>query len=59
MSNNEPLKYIWKVWANALGVKADPDDDHFSDHVALTRTLILLVYFVTNAVIVAGNMRHW
>ena len=51
--------YVWKVWANALGVKADPEDDHFSDHVALIRTIILMVYFVTNAVIVASNMRHW
>jgi hypothetical protein len=53
------MKYLWRIWANALGVKAKTEDDTFSDHVALVRTMILLVYVVTNVVIVAGNLRHW
>ena len=53
------MKRIWRIWANALGVKAKEDDNKFSDHVALVRTAILLVYVITNVVIVAGNLRHW
>ena len=53
------MKHLWRIWANALGVKAKEDDDAFSDYVALVRTMILLVYVVTNIVIVAGNLRHW
>ena len=53
------MQYLWKVWANALGVKARSGDDEFSDHVAIARTLILFLYMLTNFVIVAGNMRHW
>ena len=52
-------RYCWTVWANALGVKARPHDDAFSDHVAITRTIILFCYMLTNFVIIAGNMRHW
>ena len=53
------FKYIWKVSACSLGGKANPKHDKFSDHVALARSLIVLVYVVTNMVIVAGNIRHW
>ena len=53
------MRYWWTVWANALGVKARAHDDKFSDHVAVIRTLILMIYVITNAVIVAGNVRHW
>ena len=53
------MRYLWKVWANSLGVKARAEDDSFSDHVAIARTIILLVYVITNFVIVAGNVRHW
>ena len=53
------MRYLWKVWANSLGVKAREEDDVFSDHVAIVRTIILLVYVITNFVIVAGNVRHW
>ena len=53
------MRYWWTVWANALGVKAKEHDDSFSDRVAAVRTLILLVYVVTNIVIIMGNVRHW
>jgi len=53
------MRYLWKVWANSLGVKARAEDDVFSDHVAIARTIILFVYLITNFVIVAGNVRHW
>lgn len=53
------MRYWWTIWANALGVKAKEQDNNFSDRVATVRTLILLVYVMTNVVIIASNMRHW
>ena len=50
---------FWKVWADSLGSKAQPDDDHHSDRVAMVRTIVLLAYLLTNAFIVAGVVRHW
>ena len=50
---------MWRVWANSLGANAKTDDDKLSDHVAIIRTVILLIYVFTIAVIVAGNVRHW
>jgi hypothetical protein len=49
---------VWKLWAKALGPKAAPDDLE-ADIVAVIRTIILLVYFVTNGFIIAGVVRHW
>jgi hypothetical protein len=33
------MKYLWTVWANALGVKAKNGDNVFSDDVAITRII--------------------
>ena len=41
------MKYLWTVWANALGVKAKDGDNVFSDDVAITRTVILLLLFLS------------
>lgn len=49
---------LWKLWAKALGPKASTDDGE-ADAVALIRSVIVLAYLVTNAVIVAGVFRHW
>jgi|TARA_R100000030_G_scaffold9853_2_gene6694 hypothetical protein len=41
------MKYLWRVWANALGTKVKEQDNIFSDDVAITRTvIILLIIFV-------------
>ena len=53
------MKYLWKVWANALGVKAKDDNDAFSDHVAILRSMVVLVYVITNFVIVSGVIHRW
>jgi len=53
------IKKCWTIWAKALGEKAAKDCDKTSDKVALIRTIILLVYLITNAFIVAGVIRHW
>lgn len=55
---NCPFFIMWKVWANALGAKASTDKRH-SDHVAIVRTIILVMYMTTNCFIVAGVIRHW
>jgi len=52
------IKNIWRLWAKALGQKAS-DDDKEADIVAIIRTVIALVYIITNIVIVAGVIKHW
>jgi hypothetical protein len=49
---------MWRLWAKALGEKTGKSDKE-ADRVAVIRTLIVLAYLVTNAVIVAGVIRHW
>lgn len=53
------FKKAWRVWAKALGPKAVEDCDRTSDIIAIIRTLILLVYVVTNFFIIAGILKHW
>lgn len=49
---------MWRLWAKALGEKAS-SNDYEADKVAIVRTLIVLFYIITNAVIIAGVIRHW
>jgi len=49
---------IWRLWAKALGEKAGSNDAE-ADKIAIIRTIIVATYMVTNAVIVAGVIRHW
>ena len=56
MHNN--LKYYWYIWAKALGDKPHINA-RISDSVAAIRTIIVLVYLVTNLTIVAGIIHHW
>ena len=48
----------WRLWAKALGEKASCNDRE-ADKVAIIRTIIALIYLVTNIFIVAGVIRHW
>lgn len=52
------IRKYWNIWAKALGQKAH-SDDRISDVVAIIRTIILLVYMITNMFIIAGVIRHW
>lgn len=52
------MKRIWRIWAKALGEKAGNSDEE-SDRIACVRTIIVLIYIITNFVIVAGVLRHW
>ena len=49
---------VWRLWAKALGEKASKDNRE-ADIVAIIRTLVLLIYLVTNLFIIAGVIRHW
>jgi len=52
------MNKFWQYWAKALGNKAYPDDEE-ADKVAIIRSIILLIYLITNFFIVAGVIRHW
>jgi hypothetical protein len=49
---------IWRIWAKALGEKAGATEQE-ADRIAIVRSIIVLVYIVTNLFIVAGVIRHW
>ena len=53
-----PVKNLWHLWSLALGEKAHKKD-HVADKVAVVRSIIFVTYFITNAFIVAGVLRHW
>jgi len=52
------MKKLWRIWAKALGEKATEDDNE-ADMVALVRTLIVGVNFITCFFIMANTIRHW
>ena len=52
------MNKIWRIWAKALGDKAGKHNRE-ADVIALVRTLIVLIYIVTNLFIIAGVIRHW
>ena len=49
---------MWRLWAKALGEKVGKTNEE-ADKIAIIRTVILLVYLITNLFIVAGVIRHW
>lgn len=49
---------LWRIWAKALGEKAS-ECDRESDKVAVVRTIVVGVNFVTCLFIIAGILRHW
>ena len=52
------MKNIWRLWAKSLGEKAG-DTDQEADRIACIRTIIVLIYVITNFFIIAGVIRHW
>lgn len=51
-------KHLWRLWAKALGEKAS-ECDRESDKVAVIRTIVVGVNFITCLFIIAGIIRHW
>ena len=52
------IRRLWRLWAKALGDKASKCPKE-ADTVAIFRTLIVLIYIVTNFAIIAGIIHHW
>ena len=51
------VRKIWRLWAKALGEKTGYNRE--ADIIASVRTAIVLIYVVTNLVIISGVVRHW
>ena len=49
---------MWRLWCKALGQKATEVDKE-SDKVVIIRTVVLAAYMLSNALIVAGVVKHW
>lgn len=52
------MKKMWRLWAKSLGEKSGNTDIE-ADRIAIVRTIIVLIYIITNLVIIAGVVRHW
>lgn len=57
MKNIRMTKF-WRLWAKALGEKTGKTDKE-ADIVAIIRSIIIILYLITNSFIVAGIIRHW
>ena len=57
---DEPPKHknLWRLWALALGEKASECNKE-ADQVAIIRTIVVGVNFITCLFIIAGIIRHW
>jgi hypothetical protein len=49
---------FWRIWAKALGEKSGTTNQE-ADRIAYIRTIIVLIYIITNFFIIAGVIRHW
>jgi len=52
------MKRMWRLWAKSLGEKAGSSDKE-ANRIACFRTVIVLIYVITNFFIIAGVIRHW
>ena len=52
------MQKFWRLWANAIGNKVGITNRE-ADIVATIRTIIVLIYIITNCFIVAGIIKHW
>jgi len=52
------LRKFWRLWAKSIGEKSGSTDAE-ADTIAVVRTTIVLVYLITNFIIIAGVLRHW
>lgn len=54
----DKIKGAWRLWAKAIGEK-EGTTDREADKIAIIRSVIVLVNFITCFVIVAGNINNW
>lgn len=52
------MELMWRLWAKAIGEKSSECNKE-ADKIACIRTMIVLVYIITNLCIIAGIVRHW
>jgi hypothetical protein len=51
-------KTWWRIWAKSLGEKAGTTDQE-ADQIALVRSVVVGINFITCLFIIAGIIRHW
>lgn len=49
---------LWKVWAKALGEKSGASNLE-SDYIAVVRSVIVILNFITCLFIIAGVIHNW
>ena len=52
------IKSAWRLWAKAIGEKEGTTDAE-ADKIAMIRTIIVGVNFITCFFIIAGNIHNW
>jgi|TARA_B110000908_G_C10263473_1_gene461228 hypothetical protein len=52
------MKTYWRLWAKSLGEK-EGNTDIEADKIAMIRTVVVLVNFITCFFIIAGNVHQW
>lgn len=53
------ISKVWKIWKYALGSFSDDKTEDYDNIVAIVRTIIVGVNFITCFFIMAGVLRHW
>lgn len=49
---------LWRIWAKALGDKSGADDRE-ADYIAIVRSVIVGLNFITCLFIIAGVIHNW
>lgn len=52
------MKNLWRLWAKAIGEKEGATDAE-ADKIAMIRTIIVGVNFITCFFIIAGSIHNW
>ena len=58
VTQGKVMNRIWRIWAKALGQKEGASNQE-ADLIAVVRSLIVGVNFITCLFIIAGIVRHW
>lgn len=54
----ESMKRLWRLWAKSLGEKYGSNDKE-ADKIAVIRSIIVIVNFITCLFILAGIIHNW
>ncbi len=53
------MKQFWLIWKYAIGGFSDDKTEPYDNYVAIFRTIIVGVNFLTCVFIIANIIRHW